>query len=138
MEIIKLNTICNCKWVQNGSVPGMVVLNITKATGIIILEITIVVTLISVPFTSLLVSPAAAQNPTSISMVSRGSNPTNKQFYNPPSLTVRVGTVVNWTNNDNSNHTVTSVLPVTGPIIQFDSGIINREILAIIVRSIHS
>jgi plastocyanin len=98
---------------------------INRYIGTILSEITIIFTLISVPLISLMVSPAVAQNPTSISIVSGASNPNNKQFYNPPSLTVQVGTLVNWTNNDNSNHTVTSVLPVTGPILQFDSGIIS-------------
>ena len=47
------------------------------------------------------------------------SFPNNAKFYDPPSLTIPVGTIVNWTNNDISFHTVTFV--TTGV---FDSGII--------------
>ena len=55
-----------------------------------------------------------------ISIANGSSFPKNTKFYDPPSVSIPVGTKVNWTNNDISFHTVTFV---TQGI--FDSGIIS-------------
>jgi plastocyanin len=55
-----------------------------------------------------------------ISIANGSSFPKNTKFYDPPSVSIPVGTNVNWTNNDISFHTVTFV---TEGI--FDSGIIS-------------
>jgi plastocyanin len=55
-----------------------------------------------------------------ISIVYGSSFPNNTKFYDPPSVSIPVGTEVNWSNNDISFHTVTFV---TEGI--FDSGIVS-------------
>ncbi|MDE1829939.1 MAG: cupredoxin domain-containing protein [Thaumarchaeota archaeon] len=47
-----------------------------------------------------------------------------QKYFDPASLSVKVGTTVIWTNQDSSAHTVTSGDPTAGPSGQFDSGLI--------------
>ena len=49
---------------------------------------------------------------------------TGQKYFDPSSLSVKVGTTVVWTNKDSAAHTVTSGDPTAGPSGQFDSGII--------------
>ncbi len=46
-------------------------------------------------------------------------------YYDPQDITVSVGTTVNWINDDETIHTVTSGTPDEGPSPMFDSGIID-------------
>ncbi len=57
-----------------------------------------------------------------ISIVAGAANPLNAIFYDPTQANITVGTTVNWTNDDENPHTVTSGNPKTGPDDQFDSG----------------
>lgn len=47
-----------------------------------------------------------------------------QKYFDPPALSVKVGTTVIWTNNDGVAHTVTSGDPSAGPSGTFDSGLI--------------
>jgi plastocyanin len=63
---------------------------------------------------------------TSVSIVSGASVPTNVVFYEPSTVTSSVGSMVTWTNDDTSLHTVTSGVVednVPKPDGAFDSGI---------------
>jgi len=65
------------------------------------------------------VKSSQLQNVLQVSIAHGSSFPNNTKFYDPKSISIPVGSKVNWTNNDNSFHTVTFV---TEGI--FDSGII--------------
>jgi plastocyanin len=78
----------------------------------------IVLTLVVSTSYTLFHSMVAAQQSNSITIVPGASNANNTQFYNPSRLSVTVGSLVTWVNNDNSPHTVTSNMS------QFDSNII--------------
>src|SRR6476620_11307659 len=56
-----------------------------------------------------------------ITIVPGASNSANKIFYDPPSTSINVGTLVQWINNDSTLHTVTFATPGI-----YDSGIIGR------------
>jgi plastocyanin len=61
----------------------------------------------------------------SVSIVKGASNPAAKEPYNPSLLSVPVGTNVTWTNNDNTEHTVTEGNPSGNtPQNGFDSGLL--------------
>lgn len=47
-----------------------------------------------------------------------------QKYFDPASLSAKVGTTVVWTNNDTTAHTVTSGDPSAGPSGTFDSGLI--------------
>jgi len=47
-----------------------------------------------------------------------------QKYFDPPALSVKVGTTVTWTNNDGVSHTVTSGDPSAGPSGTFDSSLI--------------
>lgn len=47
-----------------------------------------------------------------------------QKYFDPASLSVKVGTTVIWTNQDQAAHTVTSGAPTTGPSGDFDSSLI--------------
>ncbi|MGI0101776.1 MAG: cupredoxin domain-containing protein [Nitrosotalea sp.] len=47
-----------------------------------------------------------------------------QKYFDPASLSVKVGTTVTWTNQDAAAHTVTSGDPSAGPSGTFDSGLI--------------
>ncbi|MGI0045928.1 MAG: cupredoxin domain-containing protein [Nitrosotalea sp.] len=47
-----------------------------------------------------------------------------QKYFDPASLSVKVGTTVVWTNQDSASHTVTSGDPSGGPSGTFDSGLI--------------
>jgi plastocyanin len=86
-----------------------------------ILEITILSVLLLFPSyvtaqTQESVTPQVQQ----VSIAYGSSFPNNTKFYDPPSVSISLGTKVNWTNNDISFHTVTFV---TEDI--FDSGVIS-------------
>ena len=51
------------------------------------------------------------------------ANPSSNEFYSPDDINVKGGTLVTWTNNDNTIHTVTSGSAVLGFTGVFDSGI---------------
>ena len=51
------------------------------------------------------------------------ANPSSNEFYSPDDVDVKRGTLITWTNNDNTIHTVTSGSPVLGFTGVFDSGI---------------
>jgi plastocyanin len=60
-----------------------------------------------------------------IRIVKGSSNPNNTIFYDPQFLTIGIGASVNWVNNDDSLHTVTSLTDDgSKPSGEFDSGII--------------
>jgi plastocyanin len=62
---------------------------------------------------------------TSISIMKGASNPSVTEPYRPSPVTVTIGTVVTWTNNDNTGHTVTEGSPSGNtPTNGFDSGIL--------------
>ena len=61
----------------------------------------------------------------SISIVKGASNPSTTEPYSPSPLSISVGTIVVWTNNDNTGHTVTEGNPSGNtPPNGFDSGIL--------------
>ncbi len=61
----------------------------------------------------------------SVSIIKGASNPSAAEPYNPSPLTVSVGTTIVWTNNDNTEHTVTEGSPSGNtPPNGFDSGIL--------------
>lgn len=47
-----------------------------------------------------------------------------QKYFDPASLSVKIGTTVVWTNQDSAAHTVTSGTPSGGPSGEFDSGLI--------------
>lgn len=58
--------------------------------------------------------------------ISKGASTqsTGQKYFDPASLSVKVGTTVIWTNKDAASHTVTSGEPSTGPSGTFDSSLI--------------
>ncbi|HVX01588.1 MAG TPA: plastocyanin/azurin family copper-binding protein [Nitrososphaera sp.] len=72
-------------------------------------------------------SSAAGATVTDVSIVVGASTPTNGQFFSPPDVKTTVGSMVTWTNHDNTFHTVTSGKVVDNkpePDKVFDSGIL--------------
>lgn len=64
---------------------------------------------------------------TSVSIVSGASVPTNGVFFDPPTVTSSVGSMVTWTNDDTVPHTVTSGVVENNtpkPDGAFDSGVL--------------
>ena len=53
---------------------------------------------------------AAGQSNT-VSIVKGASNPSSSDPYNPSPLSVRLGTIITWINNDNTVHTMTEGNP---------------------------
>ena len=61
-----------------------------------------------------------------VSIVKGASSPSISKPYDPSPITVKSGSVVKWTNEDSSLHTVTSGLPEQGSVgTLFDSSIIS-------------
>ena len=62
---------------------------------------------------------------TLVSIVKGASNPSSTKPYTPSPLSVPIGTTVIWTNNDNTEHTITEGNPSGNtPANGFDSGIL--------------
>ena len=61
-----------------------------------------------------------------VSIVKGASSPSISEPYDPSPITVKSGSVVKWTNEDSTLHTVTSGLPEQGSLgTLFDSSIIS-------------
>jgi plastocyanin len=63
-----------------------------------------------------------SQSPATISISIIHSSTTS--VYDPSAASVMIGTNVTWTNRDSIEHTVTSIVPSSGAIAVFDSGIL--------------
>jgi plastocyanin len=67
-------------------------------------------------------STTASASGNEIDIAPGSSAPSNAKFYEPPTLTVPVGTTVTWKNSDSTLHTVTSGSAETGVSgTEFDS-----------------
>jgi plastocyanin len=53
----------------------------------------------------------STQSVNKVSIVFGASLPNNTLFYDPQSISINTGNSINWTNNDNTLHTVTFVIP---------------------------
>jgi nitrite reductase (NO-forming) len=89
-----------------------------------IISIGIVLT-IGLTFTTVALPSNAVGQSKTVSIVKGASNPSSTKPYNPSPLSVPIGTTVIWTNNDNTEHTITEGNPSGNtPANGFDSGIL--------------
>jgi plastocyanin len=84
-----------------------------------------VAVVIGLTFTMVVLPSNAVGQSKIVSIVKGASNPSSTEPYNPSPLSVPVGTIVTWINNDNTGHTVTQGNPSGNtPPNGFDSGIL--------------
>jgi len=98
-------------------------LNLCKFSTI---SISAVLAAIALTFLIVAFPPVAGQSKTTlVSIVKGASIPTMKEPYNPSPINIAKGTIVTWTNHDNTAHTVTEGNPSGySPPNGFDSGIL--------------
>ncbi|HSF27450.1 MAG TPA: plastocyanin/azurin family copper-binding protein [Nitrosopumilaceae archaeon] len=77
---------------------------------------------------TLIVKEPTAQATAKVSIPQGAMTPSEGQlYYDPQEITVSVGTIVVWSNDDTAAHTVTSGNPSSGSSGKFDSGIFSAE-----------
>jgi len=80
------------------------------------------------------VDPGAISVPSGASLAGNCDSPNT--CFNPELITVGIGDIVTWTNNDNIEHTITSGIPSDGPDGLWDSGNLSTgEVFSIIAPS---
>ena len=60
------------------------------------------------PTTTTITTPAFSQEGSSVFIAPGASNPNNDLSFDPPQTSVSTGSTVSWTNEDSTEHTVTS------------------------------